>query len=108
MDCKRCDELLADYMGFVGLFRDGVRKFPGVVGDDVRLAAQNLGFLRQKCKAASGALMEHWRQDHRGGTFRLALREMERLRQACRDADDALMAHLHQEHNSLTRRPSSS
>ena len=68
MDCKRCDELLADYRGLVGLLSDAVRKFPGVVGDDVRLAAQNVDFLRQKCKAASGALMEHWHQDHRGGT----------------------------------------
>jgi len=65
MSCKTCDELLAVYKNTVSLLGDAVRKGSGATGDDSRLAIAEAARLGQQCKAASDALMEHWRQHHR-------------------------------------------
>jgi hypothetical protein len=64
MSCKRCDELLATYRREVTLFGNAVLKVAGAVGDDSRLASQEIGCLSQNCRDTSDALMEHWREHH--------------------------------------------
>lgn len=62
--CKRCDDLLADYKNAVRVFTNAGRKFRGATRDDFPLELKELKRLRQACKDADDALMEHWRKDH--------------------------------------------
>ena len=64
MDCKTCNERLAEYKLWVTLFRDAVLNIPGALGDDSRLFVEYADRLRVKCNDASRALRVHWRQDH--------------------------------------------
>jgi hypothetical protein len=64
MDCETCDHLLAAYEDTVRLFKDSARRSSGPAGDDSRRAAQEATLLSQKCKDASDALVEHWREHH--------------------------------------------
>jgi len=63
VDCEMCGRLLADYKRSVGFFTKAVQRIPGVLGDD-SMAPEVVDHLRQVCKAARDALMEHIRQDH--------------------------------------------
>lgn len=62
MDCKACDELLADYKLWVSLFRDAVLNIPGALGDDARVFLESADRLLLKCNHANRALMEHWKE----------------------------------------------
>ena len=65
MDCKTCEELVADYKRSVGFFTKVVHRIPGILGDDARVVVFELDLLRQKVKEAREALMAHFHQDHR-------------------------------------------
>ena len=62
--CKRCSELLADYRDAVSVLTDAGRKFQGPARGDFPVALKELKRLRQACKDADDALIEHWRQEH--------------------------------------------
>src|SRR6516225_4616216 len=64
MECKTCDALLADYKRRVGLFTNAERGFRGLLGDEFPMALKELKRLKQACKDADDALIEHCRQDH--------------------------------------------
>ena len=64
MDCETCNTLLAAYKDSVTLMKDAVRKGSEAIGKDSRLAIKEAEWLSEKCKDASQALMEHWRQAH--------------------------------------------
>jgi len=56
--------LLATYKRDVSQFRNAVLKVAGAVGDDSRLAAEQMDRLSQNCKHTSDALIQHWREHH--------------------------------------------
>jgi hypothetical protein len=64
MECKTCDALLANYKLAVRLFADAEQSFRGAVRSDFQLALKELKRLKQACRDADKALMDHWRQDH--------------------------------------------
>lgn len=37
MDCKTCNELLAEYKLWVSFYKDAVHSIPGALGDDARV-----------------------------------------------------------------------
>jgi hypothetical protein len=55
---------MATYRRDVTLFGNAVLKVAGAVGDDSRLAAEQMDRLSQNCKDTSDALLEHWRREH--------------------------------------------
>ena len=63
MNCERRDRLVADYKRSVGFFTKAVQRIPGVLGDD-SMAPEVVDHLKQACKTARDALMEHVQQDH--------------------------------------------
>ena len=67
MDCKTCEQLLADYRGAVGLFKDAVhsRRLEWRGGEFV-LAAARAARWGRLCQDASDALIQHWRRNHHG------------------------------------------
>ena len=62
MKCEACDELLADYKGAVGFFKDAVHGL-GARGRGSVLAAGKAARWGQICKSASDALIEPWRKE---------------------------------------------
>jgi hypothetical protein len=64
MECEIYDALLANYKLAVRLFTKAELSFRGAIRDDFRLALKELKRLKQACKDADNALMDHWRQDH--------------------------------------------
>ena len=64
MECKTCDELLGEYKRRVALFTNAERGFRGRLGDEFPLALQELKRLKQACRDADDALIEHCDQDH--------------------------------------------
>jgi hypothetical protein len=62
MDCQTCNDLLAAYRLSVGLFKEAVGNIP--CAGDSTLAVASANHLRLKCRQASDALMEHWREHH--------------------------------------------
>ena len=65
MDCNTCNELLAACKDAVLRFPSAVATIPGS-GSDSKLATEQAGRLRLECQNANEALMEHWREEHRG------------------------------------------
>ena len=63
MSCAQCARLVSDYKRSVGFFTKAALRIPGVFGDD-SMAQEVVDHLRQACKVARDALMEHMRQDH--------------------------------------------
>jgi len=64
MKCKACDALLADYKQAVKVYANAERSLQGLLEHDYKLAFEKAVKLRQACKAASDAIMEHWRHAH--------------------------------------------
>ena len=60
MTCEMCAKLLADSKRSAGLFTKAVQRIPGILGDDSRVAAEEVDCLRQACKDARDALMAHF------------------------------------------------
>ena len=55
---------MATYRRDVTVFGNAVLKVAGAVGDDSRLAAEQMDRLSLNCKDTSDALVEHWREHH--------------------------------------------
>jgi len=64
MDCETCNNLLDAYKHFVTVLTNAGLCFRGASGEDFLPALKELKRLRQVCRDADDALMEHWRQDH--------------------------------------------
>jgi hypothetical protein len=61
MECQTCDELLAVYRDAVSLYNNADRE---LLGGNFGLALQELKRLKQACRDADDALMEHLRKEH--------------------------------------------
>ena len=59
MDCKTCDDLLANYRHSVSLLREAVEKGLGAVGDDSRRASEEATRLSQQGREVRDLLLAH-------------------------------------------------
>ena len=64
MECKTCDALLIDYKRQVALYMNAERGFRGLLRGEFPLALKELKRLKQACRDADDALIEHCDRDH--------------------------------------------
>lgn len=66
LDCKSCNDLLADYRRAVSVYKTTVRDSTTLQGVELRLASQEAERLRLACREADNALKAHWCPEHNG------------------------------------------